>query len=405
MLLTNKVYTPEALKIATKIAQETEIRHAKWMISMKHLLDQSEVDGLLSLQGKYCDDVIFDESQRITRNQRILLDCEQARVTERQKKVEDRQATLKSVVIDVSKATEKAMVKKLLHDPIDKLFSGIPPFDHLASFAYGPSLSFSKLGTLTTLSHQLSSSVMDLVSNPRFCDRIGKSVKQATDAKMAIGQIGIENCRMLFPVLMARPMLKWSDKNTKLIAPKMWQHLIVTSNVTRMRLQEAGVKEPDSGILLGVLRCLGQFLVANHFTHTFEDELINTMLKYREADQRDEYYACADVVANTAFLPKLIFELEGELSRRVIESFDWPAVTLHLKQAVLEDIDRIPIADRSLYGAALGQGRAYSIYDGMERSSAFVEKHKPYWFANVQISGAALKEIKLQSPGKLALTM
>ncbi|MCU8516780.1 HDOD domain-containing protein [Vibrio vulnificus] len=405
MLLANRRYTQEAIETAEQVANEVNVRHAKWLVSMKYILDQSNVDNLLSLQGRYCEDVIFSEDERITRNQRILLECEQAKVVERREQVKARQNTHKRVVVDVTRHAEHMMIEKLLNTPIDKLFNGIPNFDHLASFAYSPSLSFSKLTTLTTLSHQLSSSILDLVTNPKFCERIGKSSKSATDAKIAIGQMGIENCRLLFPVLMARPMLKWSDANTKLIAPKMWQHMIVTANVTRMRLQDANFKEPDAGILIGVLRTVGQFLASNHFTHTFEDALVEMMLKYREQDMREEYYACAEVVANMSFLPKIIFELEGQLAKRVLESMDWPANAMFIKNAVIEDIDNVPVEERSIAGAALAQGRAFSIYDGLQHSNAFVEKHKPYWFAQVQMPGTSLKDIQARMPGRLTLSM
>ncbi len=285
-MLTKKTYTQEAIDIASKVSKEVEIRHAKWLVSMKYLVDQTEVDDLLSLQGRYCDDVIFNEDERITRNQRILLMCEQERVQERRQVVEDKQKTLRKVVRDVSRVAERMLISKLESYPIDKLCGGIPLFDHFASFAYSPSLSFSKLGTLTTLSHQLNSTIVDLISNPKFCERLGRKPKGAPDAKVAIGQIGIENCRLLFPVLMARPMLKWADQNTKLIAPKMWQHLVVTANVTRMRLQSAGVREPDAGILIGVLRTLGNFVIVNHFTYTFEDALVEVMLNYRKAEKK-----------------------------------------------------------------------------------------------------------------------
>lgn len=312
MLLANRRYTHEAIQKAEQVSNEVNVRHSKWLISMKYLLDQANVDNLLSLQGRYCEDVIFSEQERVTRNQRILLECEQAKVVEKREQVKAKQQTHKRVIIEVSRHAEHLIIDKLLNSPIEKLFSGIPNFDHLASFAYSPSLSFSKLSTLTTLSHQLSSSILDLVSNPKFCERIGKSSKSVTDAKVAIGQLGIENCRLLFPVLMARPMLKWSDVNTK---------------------------------------------------------------------------------------------LKSKLSRRVLDSMDWPANAMYIKNAVIEDLDNVPVDKRSLAGAALAQGRAFSIYDGLNRSSAFVEKHKPYWFAQVQMPGAALKEIQTRMPGKLTLSM
>ncbi|MDF2152225.1 HDOD domain-containing protein [Vibrio sp. CAU 1672] len=403
MLLTNKTYTQEAIDTALKIANEVELRHAKWLVNRKYLLEQSQVDNLLSLQGRYCDDVIFNEDERITRNQRILLMCEQARVKERNQRVENRQKTLKSVVADVTRVAEQMLIQKLNQMPMEKLCGEVADFAHFSSIAYSPSLSFTKLSTLTTLSHRLSATIVDLVSNPKFCERLGRQTKNVQDAKVAIGLLGIENCRMLFPVLMARPMLKWGDHNTKFIVPKMWQHLIVTSNVTRMRLQDADIRNPDAGVLIGVLRCLGQFVIANHFTLTFEDALIEVMLNYRNHDRKEEYYACADVVANPAFLPKVIYQMEGIVTRRILDSMDWPSNAMYIKDAVLEDLDKVPVLERSSYGAALAQAKAYSIFDGLSRSNAFVEAHKPFWFANVQISAQALKETRARMPGKMIL--
>jgi hypothetical protein len=36
---------------------------------------------------------------------------------------------------------------------------------------------------------------------------------------------------------MSQQLIKWSDDNIKSIVPKVWQHLVVTANSTRMRLQ------------------------------------------------------------------------------------------------------------------------------------------------------------------------
>ncbi len=163
------------------------------------------MDKLLSLQGRYCDDVIFSEEDRITRNQRILLMCEQERVKEKRQIVEDKQKTLQKVISDVSKVADRMLMKKLETLPIDKLSSNIPAFELFASFAYSPSLSFSKLTDLANNSHQLSSTIIDLIENSRLRER-GSAAKTSSDARVAIGRLGIENCRKLFPVLMARPI-------------------------------------------------------------------------------------------------------------------------------------------------------------------------------------------------------
>ncbi|APX06233.1 hypothetical protein BWP24_08725 [Vibrio campbellii] len=402
MLLTQKKYTQEAMDIAAKVSKEVELRHAKWLASMNHQVDQSQVDKLLSLQGRYCDDVIFSEEDRITRNQRILLICEQERVKEKRQIVEDKQKTLQKVISDVSKVADRMLMKKLETLPIEKLSSNIPPFELFASFAYSPSLSFSKLTGLAGDSHQLSSTIIDLIENSRLRER-GSAAKTSSDVRVAISRLGIENCRKLFPVLMARPIMRWSDSNTKILTPKFWQQLVLTANVTKMRLESAGVKDSDCGVLVGTLRSLGSIVLINHFTDTFEDALIEVMLNYRKTNRKDEYYACADVRPNSAFLPKVIVDMEAAVTKRLLESFNWPKSAEHIKVAILEDIENKPILERSIYGAALAQARAYAIYDSLSRSEVFAEKHKPFWFANVQISGEALSSIRMSAPGKMTL--
>ena len=64
---------------------------------------------------------------------------------------------------------------------------------------------------------------------------------------------------------MVKPLLRWDNPLTKNIAPKLWQHMILTANVTRIRLKHAGVKNPEQGILLGVLRVIATFSIINQF--------------------------------------------------------------------------------------------------------------------------------------------
>ena len=392
------------MDIAAKVSKEVKLRHAKWLASMNHQVDQSQVDKLLSLQGRYCDDVIFSEEDRVTRNQRILLICEQERVKEKRQVVEDRQKTLQTVINDVSKVAERMLGKKLEALPIDKLSSNLPAFEQFASFAYAPSLSFQKLTDLANNSHQLSSTIADLIKNSRLRER-GSSAKNNSDVRIAIGRIGVENCRKLFPVLMARPMMRWADNNIKVLTPKFWQQLVLTANITKMRLNETNVPDPDCGVLIGTLRNLGSIILINHFTDTFEDALIEVMLNYRKTNRKDEYYACADVRPNSAFLPKVIVNMEALVTKRLVENFNWPKNVEHIKVAILEDIENKPVLERSVYGAALAQARAYAIYDNLSRSEVFTEKHKPFWFANVQISGEALSSIRMSAPGKMTLLM
>lgn len=404
-LVSDKRYDDNADTVAKKLSEQILMRHAKWLISRNYLVDQSDVDSVLSSQGKYCESVIFEEKERITENQRILLQCERLKVIERQEQVEERQIILDKVVARVAFKTENLMIEQLSKMDVSRMLWGFPDFSHFASFAYSASLNFTKLGSLTTLSQSLRQNVLELVSNSKFCELLGKRPKHTTDAKIAIGYIGIENCRRLFPVLMAKPLLRWTDKNTKLIAPKLWQHLVVTANVTRLRLESAEYKEPDEGVLLGVIRSLAQIAICNYFPQIFEDALVEVMQECRDSEDLESYFACSEVKPTLTILPSVIYKLDRLLTERIVEHIEWDQRVLHLRQALLDDVSNVPILERGLHGVALGQARAFAIFDMMNRSDAFVEKHTPYWFANVQVDGATLKKLQEGNPGRLTLSM
>ncbi|MCG9631014.1 hypothetical protein [Vibrio sp. Isolate30] len=402
MLLANKNFTPEVVELSRKISSNVAERFNKWLVSPNYKLNQDLVDSLLSLENRYCDDVIFKESERITNNQRILLMCEQDRVAAKREKIAAKQNTLRYVLEDVCETASVLLEKKLESTLISSLFSQLPDFNAFASVAYSPSLNFNKLHRLAEENRSLSSSLTDFVSNRQFCEKYGRKPKVILDPKVAVGQIGIDNSRLLYPILMSQPLLKWSDENTKHIAPKLWQHLMVTANATRIRLQDTSVRDPDVGILLGTLRILPMFLVCNHFSQTFEDALVQTMLSYRGAsDKHNEYYACAEVLPNTSFLEKVFSSMEMTLLNKLIEHIDWSPNTTYIKQALVEEVDGVNVSERSVYGAALAQAHAFSIFEALNHSELFNLKHRPYWFSQVQMSGLAIAQMKSRVPGQL----
>ena len=160
------------------------------------------------------------------------------------------------------------------------------------------------------------------------------------------------------------------------------------------------------GILLGVLRVLLLFLICNHFSSTFEDALVKTLLGYREAsDKHDEYYACTEVIPNTQFLEVMVEKLELKLLKNLVEFVDWSPSNLFIKRALLEEVNDIPVLERTVYGAALAQGRKFSIFEALDNSELFNFKHRPYWFSTVQMSITTIEQMQDRVPGKLTTNM
>lgn len=404
-VFSDKRYTKEAQAAASEISQQVQSRHAKWMVSLKYLVNQDDVDHILSRETEFCDTIILYEKERITHNQRLLLNCETDKVLERRAEGIIKQQRHQRIAEVVQKTAQNIMESRFERMDITRLLNIHAGFGDFASFAYSPTLNFQKLGSLAILYHSLGSNILELVNNSQFCKQVGKAPRKISDPKTAIGFIGINNCRMLYPVLMAKPLLKWADSNTKLIAPKMWQHAITMANVTRMRLEDANYKEPDEGVLLGILRGISQFVICNHFTNCFDEALDRVMTTFREKEQREDYFACADITYSMEFLPTVLEKWEKKLTQRIVEYIDWGPRTLHLKNALLEDINDVPVYDRSLHGAALGQARVFTIYDMMKKSNAFLNDQAPYWFAHMQMDGKILKSISARDPGKFILSV
>lgn len=402
-ILLNRRYSDEANRIVAKVAQATRMRHAKWLVNRQFVLDQSNVDASLSEQARYCDSVIGEERERVTRNQRLLLECEHARVKDKLRQQEVRQRIHSEVVNDILAMTEDMMKEQLLVMSPVQLFGRFPDFSYFASTAYSRSLSVSKLSVLTTNDASLNSELLSLMENAKFLERIKRRPMMLKDAKVAIGALGLDNCVRLFPILMCKPLLKWQEPATKNIVPKLWQYMMVTANATCHRLRAAGWHNPEQGILLGVLLSLGAFSVANQYPRFFEEALISKMQKYRESNQRDKYYACADVSLDLSRLPRLLATLSRSVTKHVLESLPWTPATQPLKVALEEELNHVPVLARSLCGTALVQGHAFSIYDSLESSRVFIDKHKPFWFANVQLSAKDLSALSLAHLGRLEL--
>ncbi|PFG58046.1 hypothetical protein ATG66_0566 [Vibrio sp. ES.051] len=334
------------------------------------------VDSSLNEQARYCDCVIVSEGEHITRNQRLLLECESVRVKDKRQKQAQRQRIHAAVVREVLALTRTSMEEQLITMTPVQLFGRFPDFSYFADTAYSSSLGISKLSVLTTNDAMLKSEVLSIVGNAQFLERLHREPKRVcvSDPNVAIGTLGIDNCERLFSILISKALVKWQEPAIKNIVPKLWQYMMViananaNANATCQRLDVAGWRYPQQGLLLEGLHALGMFAVVNQYPRFFEEALINKMQAYREQQRRDEYYACAEVSLDMSLLPELLMSLSKPLTQNIIEALSWSASSQPLRLALEEDINQVPVLERSLFGVALAQGSAFSTYDALERS-------------------------------------
>lgn len=397
-IISNKKYGEKDQEVAKKHSAAINERFNKWLVSFKFLLDQEEIDDIFSGQSEACDSIIVCESQRVSTYQRLLLDVEKNSVIKKQTELAIKQKLNNEVVKQIVAEHKQIMTDFIQGKEIDALIKIPHGFGDFVSFAYSESITITKLYEVVYSNSTLNEAILSLANNPSFCESIGKPVKNIRDTKTAIGFIGVDKCKILIPILMFKPLLKWTDTNTKLISPKIWQHMILTANATKARLAESGYKNPEEGIAIGLIRNIGHFIINNYFSLTFERTMEKMMTKYREKGLMEEYYACADISPKLSFLPEMLGELSNKLSLEIIHKIDW-SNKIHLKNALIEDIEDKPVLERSLHGAALMQGRTYSVFNLMSKSKAFVDAHKTPYFAHCLLSKDAQKSISRSNPG------
>ncbi|MCG6399792.1 HDOD domain-containing protein [Vibrio fluvialis] len=402
-IITNRRYSEETNSVAEMVANVTRMRYFKWLVSRKFVLDQDNVDTTLSDQARYCDSVIVSERERVTPNQRLLLECESLRLKDKRQKLEQRQRVHENVLQEVLALTETMMRDQLLATSPVQFFGRFPDFSYFTDIAYSPSLNISKLAVLTANDPMLRMEVLSLMKDERFLERIHRKPKQSSEPKVAIGTLGIDNCVRLFPILMSKSLVKWQEPAIKNIAPKLWQYMMVTANTTCLRLEVAGWRYPEQGLLLGVLHSLGMFTVVNQYPSFFKEALASKMQQYREQHKREEYYACAEVTLDMSVLPNLLTSLSQPLTRNILDYLSWAPSNQPIRIAIEEELNNVPILERSLLGIALAQGSAFSIYDSLERSKVFIDKHKPFWFARVQMSAKDVSFLGQSHTGRLQL--
>lgn len=401
VILCDKRYTPKSYQLAKNITSKVLSRYNQWVVSFKCLLDQSEADDLLGEHGVFAETVILSETERVTQYQRLLLEVEKHKVIEKRTAVAMKQKTHNKV-----SARAKEVTKELFDKYLDEHSMGalkIPEgFGEFLSFAYTPALNFKRLYEVTLMNRGLTEGLIELANNREYCISMNKTPKNICCVKTAIGFIGIDTCKELFPLLMVKSSLRWDDRNIPLIAPKLWQSVILTANVTRMRLESAGSKEAAEGMVIGAFRHLGRFAINNLFTKISEDALIQVSQEYREAGQMPEYYACAEITPKPGILVDVFEKWADRLTRDMVERSNWGR-SLHLKKAIIEDLDGVDVLDRGLHGVALGQGNTFAIHHLMSQSNSFIAAHDVGFFANMLFDPLDYQVIKKQKPGKINL--
>jgi hypothetical protein len=403
VILSEKRYTQKAQLQAKEVTDKVNHRFNRWVVSLKHLLDQEDVDDLFSSHAEFADSVIMNEKERVTPYQRLLLDVEKNRVHEKKSELAAKQKRYKLVVDDVKEKAIEMMNDKLSNPDLKKLVQFPEAFSYLISFAYTPTINFKKLHTIAEANLALSRSLIELANNDSFCKSLNKKPKNIGCYKTAIGFIGIDACKILFPILIIKPLLKWSDSKNSLIAPKLWQHAVITANVARMRLEDEMYKEPAEGMVLGMIRNIGKYIVHNIFSRTFEEALGFKMLYYRENSQMEEYYSCADISPKTGIIPDMMDKWGDELTLRIVNSIDWDRSS-HLKDALIDDIENKSVLDRGVHGVALSQASAFSMSYLMNKSNAFLKEHNSGLFANSMLSNEDYRSIGKRNPARINLS-
>jgi len=380
-----------------ELTSKIVMRFHVWLVN-KNYTDVSY--NQISNDIKVKDSSSTDTNYRNERFKLQLLECEKARKDHEDAKRLEYEKVKDKVTKRVNDVLESQLKSFLYEAPLTKLFDPIPDFSYFLSVAYKPTLSFKQLYPIAILNKRISDKILNIARNHPSYTKNKERSTQINDTKVAISQIGIDNCRLLFPIIMADHLSAYDDE-LKLVRKKIWKHLLICSHATCERLAEGEIDNPEQGILLGTIRQLGLLVIVNHFKLAFEDSLLQVMKEYRDHNQMLEYFSCSAIKLPFGILPKLLQKHEKHVVKRLISHIDWGIENVHLQEALREDLNDISVENRSEFGVALAQARAFSIFDSMDKNKLFPTKFSRHWFTNVRLSGPALSNIQKKSTSKL----
>ncbi|MCC2607640.1 HDOD domain-containing protein [Planctobacterium marinum] len=348
----------------------------------------------IEVEGK----VKAEQSEQLNAR-RKLLDVERIAMRDKELNQRSKQHYLENISTIVHEEVCDRMQKKI--DNIDELSSKIIGIDDgLAAVYDGLSVkaaSIAKIEPGIAAIPWLAKELMDLANSPKYrkTDRLGKVVRYET-LRMALSFFGIENLKLLIPMLSVQ---RWIPKITDpypAFKQKLWEQIIATG-ISCRKIAELSKVDPFHGYVAGMHHEMGKIAISKMFFKFFDKVLQEAMMEAHKEQKREEHLALQQVKIDPDVWLAMMWNQSYQISANVMKHMNMKRVMV--AGALQELADKTAIVDRSPLGRVLEQGRCYARFR-MLRSYKLInmEDAKQYLIACRMPKGAvaALKTVDMR---------
>lgn len=331
-------------------------------------------------------------------NQRILLDVEVERVrrVEADKALKDKrdavlmrffQKTLLNAINAKLENTDDVIINQLqLRDSILELLKKI--------IAEEPR--FSVLAGLLEFNINTRNRLLSLVKSTDFMNTLGRDARHVRDVQSAIGLIGIDVLRYLVPAIIFKYAINPYTQHNVLFAKKIWRYEMTLGQTCTFLMLESEYRRPYEGMLLSAMVNFAYVASYQQYLATFEVVRTACLDLARDKGEKAQHEFFFDIQTDPASLQALLIsqsnlKLSLTLSEKVFGR-EFP----HLVNALKEEVEQLPFAERSTVGKILFKAIRFAKFDQLRSARLFKSEWLNDYLADSQLDRASYKRLLRQ---------
>jgi|GEM_PF-2939801 len=327
--------------------------------------------------------------------QRILLDVEKQRVE--RVKVEQRLKDKRNALLMryFQQSLLKAVNEKLENS--DDIINNQLQFrettcDLLITLLAGEPR-YSILASLLDLDSGTRNRLLSLVGCSNFMGKLGREPRDVRDIHSAVGMVGIDVLRFLVPAILFKYRINSYSPHNTLFTKKLWRYELTLGQTCTALMYQENYRRPYEGLLLSVM--INSAFVASYKQYSASFEIVRTACldNARDKGEKAQHDVFFDIQTDVASLQALLMshanlKLSLTLSEKTFGR-DFP----HLVNALAEQVNNVPFAERSKVGKILFKAVRFAKYDQLRASRLFNKQWLADYLRDSQIDAATYKKL------------
>lgn len=385
-----------AKKIELSTAESIEKLFLRFLVGKSKIYKEEYNDGL-SEEEEVVDFAVSVQKENGW-NQRILLDVEKQRVEreEADKRLKDKRNALlmsyfqKSVLKVVNEKLENSdnvineqlQLRESSVELLNKLLAGQPRYSVLAS--------------LLDVDVNTRKRLLFLVRSDSFMATLGRDARDVRDIQSAIGLIGTDVLRFLVPAILFKYRINAYSHHNVLFARKLWRYELTLGQTCCALMRESDYRRPYEGMLLSAMVNFAYVASYQQYLTSFEVVRGACLDHTREKGDKKSHDFFYDIQSDSGSLQALLVSQANlKLSLSLSETL-FSKRFPHLVNALKEEVDALPFAQRSNVGKILFKAVRFAKYDQLRASRLFKREWLETYLQDSQISVPTYKNLLRQ---------